>query len=159
MGQIYKSDFNVDNGTDFDKYNFSTSADQVSYTKNGKETNVQTELDALNTGMDLKSYTISLVSNNYVSEVGITAKKSDVLHVIGIQFRLIYNIPAWGGVKIARISDWNYPSDMIIPCISTMDVNAYAQGAVVQISTSGDIMIVSHGALTAGDWFYGNTVF
>ena len=51
MGQTYKADFEVDNGTDFDKYNFSTSADQVSYTKNGKETNVQTELDELNTGL------------------------------------------------------------------------------------------------------------
>lgn len=52
MGNIYKADFQVDNGTDYDKYNFSTTADQVSYTKNGKETNVQAELNALNTGMD-----------------------------------------------------------------------------------------------------------
>ncbi len=50
MGQIYKADFQVDNGTDFDKYNFSTTADQVSYAKSGKETNVQAELDALNKG-------------------------------------------------------------------------------------------------------------
>lgn len=51
MGNIYKADFQVDNGTDYDKYNFSTTADQVSYTKNGKETNVQAELNALNTGI------------------------------------------------------------------------------------------------------------
>lgn len=51
MGQTYKADFNVDNGTDYDKYNFSTSADQVEYQKNGKATNVQTELDAINTGI------------------------------------------------------------------------------------------------------------
>ena len=56
MGQTYKADFEVDNGTDYDKYNFSTSADQVSYTKNGKETNVQTELDALNTGLETNSW-------------------------------------------------------------------------------------------------------
>lgn len=53
MGNIYKADFQVDNGTDYDKYNFSTTADQVSYTKNGKETNVQAELNALNTGIGL----------------------------------------------------------------------------------------------------------
>lgn len=51
MGQTYKADLQVDNGTDYDKYNLSTSADQVSYTKNGKETNVQAELDAVNTGL------------------------------------------------------------------------------------------------------------
>lgn len=109
--------------------------------------------------MELKNYTISLVSNNYVSEVGVTAKKSGAFYMIGIQFRLIYNIPAWGGVKIAQISDWDYPSDMAVQCISTMDVNTYAQGTNVQITTSGEVIIATHGALTAGDWFYGNTVF
>lgn len=113
----------------------------------------------LNTGMKMKPYTISMVDTNYVSEQSVKARKNQAVYVIGLHFFLSYGIPAWGGVKIAEIADWDYPSSVLIPCISVLDAHSHAQGTVVTINKSGEVIISPHGALAAGDWFYGFAVF
>lgn len=49
MGTKKKADYMVDNGTDWDQMLFSTTAEQVAFTKSdGSETNLQDEVTALN---------------------------------------------------------------------------------------------------------------
>lgn len=49
MGTTKKADYMVDNGTDWDKINLSTTAEQVEYTKSdGTKANVQATLDQVN---------------------------------------------------------------------------------------------------------------
>ena len=53
MGTKKKADYMVDNGTDWDQMLFSTTAEQVGFTKSdGSETNLQDEVTALNSQMD-----------------------------------------------------------------------------------------------------------
>lgn len=100
MGQIYKADFQVDDGTDFDKYNFSTTADQVSYTKNGKETNVQAELDAVNTGIaDYKNTNLANWTANWQGGVTYTVNSNTgIRKLFGTITHKVTTVPEWGEV-------------------------------------------------------------
>ena len=52
MGTTKKADYMVDNGTDWDKINLSTTAEQVEYTKSdGTKANVQATLDQVNSDL------------------------------------------------------------------------------------------------------------
>lgn len=53
MGTKKKADYMVDNGTDWDQMLFSTTAEQVGFTKSdGSETNLQDEVTALNSHLE-----------------------------------------------------------------------------------------------------------
>lgn len=117
-------------------------------------------MSPLNTGMKLRSYTVTYSSNNYVKQTTLSVKKNHIFCILSVQFFLESDIPNWTVAEIAQIRDWDYSNNIIIPCISAMDnANGHAQGTTIAIHTNGIVVINTHGALTAGEWFYGITVF
>lgn len=120
MGQTYKADFEVDNGTDYDKYNFSTSADQVSYTKNGKETNVQTELDALNTGINYRDIGKATFASGWTGNVSCGYITPHVGMIWGSIVKESSGAATWGE-QVLSISGLSHTYYQALSCFETRD--------------------------------------